>query len=205
MSTHAAVSTLVGTGVPGHGSDGAIGPNTAVAEPFGVVLDPAGALVFCDLGNHRVCRIDLRSRALRTIVGTGSAGHSGDDGPARDAELPPAFPRTLRGPSTPPPSQSPQLLCHRRSRPLPSPHQHRRNCLPRRPPNLMRTHILLRSHRHYPPYSFVLVLSPKSPKASHVVTAPWSSPTSSKPIPNVQPRQIPQYVVSRLTPKCQIN
>ena len=87
MNTHATVSTLVGTGVAGRAPDGAIRPNTAVTEPFGVVLDPTGALVFCDLGNHRICRVELRSRALRTLVGTGSAGHSGDGGPARDAEL----------------------------------------------------------------------------------------------------------------------
>ena len=72
---------------PATGPTAQSGRHTAVAEPFGVVLDPAGALVFCDLGNHRICRIELRSRALRTLVGTGSAGHSGDGGLARDAEL----------------------------------------------------------------------------------------------------------------------
>ena len=87
MHASASVTTVIGTGTRGRASDGAIDPDTAIAEPFGVVLDPEGRLCFCDLGNHRICRVDLRSRRLATIVGTGESGHSGDGGQALEANL----------------------------------------------------------------------------------------------------------------------
>lgn len=87
MAGETSVTTLGGTGVPGQAPDGPIGTETAIAEPFGVALDPDGHLCFCDLGNHRICRVDLRSGRLETIVGTGRPGHSGDGGPALKADI----------------------------------------------------------------------------------------------------------------------
>ncbi len=87
MPASASVSTLVGTGAAGRAPDGAIGPETAVAEPFGVALDPDGRLCFCDLGNHRICRVDQHAGRIETIVGTGRPGHSGDGGPALEADI----------------------------------------------------------------------------------------------------------------------
>ena len=87
MHAPASVTTVVGTGTRGRASDGVIEPHSAIAEPFGVVLDPEGRLCFCDLGNHRICRVDLRSRRLETIVGTGESGHSGDGAPALEADI----------------------------------------------------------------------------------------------------------------------
>ena len=87
MASDTSVTTLVGTGVPGKASDGPIGTGTAIAEPFGVALDPDGHPCLCDLGNHRICRVDLQARRIETIVGTGRHGHSGDGGPALEADV----------------------------------------------------------------------------------------------------------------------
>ena len=87
MSADSAIKTVVGNGVGGRAEEGAAGTNAAIAEPFGVVVGPDGSVVFCDLGNHRICRIDPESRRLSVIAGTGAAGHGGDGGPAREASM----------------------------------------------------------------------------------------------------------------------
>jgi streptogramin lyase len=76
----ASVTTLVGNGVAGY-SDG------QVSEPYGMTLGPDGALYFCDLGNQRVRRLDLKTKRMTTVAGNGKAGYAGDGGPAIDASL----------------------------------------------------------------------------------------------------------------------
>ena len=81
------IETLVGNGAAGRAEEGAVGTGAAIAEPFGVVLAPDGGLVFCDLGNHRVCHVDSVSRRLSVLAGNGEAGMGGDGGPAREATM----------------------------------------------------------------------------------------------------------------------
>ena len=81
------VTTVVGNGVAGRAPEGAIGAGAAIQEPFGVALGPDGALYFCDLGNHRICRVDLATRRLSVVAGTSVPGNSGDGGSALHAEM----------------------------------------------------------------------------------------------------------------------
>ena len=81
------IETLVGNGAAGRAEEGAVGTDAPIAEPFGVVLAPGGGLVFCDLGNHRVCRVDPVSRRLSVLAGNGEAGSGGDGGHAREATM----------------------------------------------------------------------------------------------------------------------
>jgi len=76
----ATVSTVLGTGIAGFS-------DTQVNNPYGMTLGPDGALYFCDLGNQRVRRFDLKTKAVTTIAGNGKAGYSGDGGPATEASL----------------------------------------------------------------------------------------------------------------------
>ena len=76
----ATVTTVIGTGEPGLS-------DTQVANPYGVVVGPDGALYFCDLDNQRIRRIDPDTGRTTTIAGNGSAGYSGDGGPATQAAL----------------------------------------------------------------------------------------------------------------------
>jgi sugar lactone lactonase YvrE len=71
----ASVSTVIGTGRPGYG-DG------EVHDPYGVAIGPDGALYFCDLGNHRIRRLDLRTKRTSDVAGNGVGGYAGDGGPA---------------------------------------------------------------------------------------------------------------------------
>jgi sugar lactone lactonase YvrE len=74
------VSTLIGTGVPGHS-------DTQVSNPYGVAIGPDGALYFCDLDNQRIRRFDLGTRRTRDVAGSGQRGYAGDGGPATTASL----------------------------------------------------------------------------------------------------------------------
>jgi DNA-binding beta-propeller fold protein YncE len=74
------VSTLIGTGTPGHS-------DTQVNNPYGLVIGPDGALYFCDLDNQRIRRLDLRTRKTTDVAGNGRRAYAGDGGPALEASL----------------------------------------------------------------------------------------------------------------------
>ncbi len=76
----ATVTTLIGDGTPGFS-------DTQVNNPYGLVIGPDGALYFCDLGNQRIRRLDLKTKRLTTIAGDGQKGYRGDGGPALQASL----------------------------------------------------------------------------------------------------------------------
>ncbi len=80
------ITTFAGTGTASFSGDG--GPATAATfnGPSGVWVDLAGNVYVADNNNHRVRMIDP-SGTINTIAGTGSAGFSGDGGPATAARL----------------------------------------------------------------------------------------------------------------------
>jgi sugar lactone lactonase YvrE len=81
------VTTVAGNGSGGFGGDG--GPATAARlnYPKGVEIAPDGSLYIADNNNHRVRRVDLGTGIIATVAGTGTAGFSGDGGPATAARL----------------------------------------------------------------------------------------------------------------------
>jgi streptogramin lyase len=74
------VITIAGTGQPGFSA-------TQINNPYGLTLGPDGALYFCEIGNHVVRRLDLKTREMTVVAGTGKKGYSGDGGPATEAQL----------------------------------------------------------------------------------------------------------------------
>ena len=81
------VRTLAGTGDAGFSGDGGPGVEARLANPYGVEIGPDGALYVCEVDNHRVRRLDLRTGVISTVAGNGEAGYSGDGGPALAASL----------------------------------------------------------------------------------------------------------------------
>ena len=75
--------SLAGAGFSG---DGGPANQTLVNEPTMILADSSGRLVFTDTKNHRIRRID-GSGVIETLAGDGSAGYSGDGGPAVSASL----------------------------------------------------------------------------------------------------------------------
>jgi streptogramin lyase len=78
------VTTYAGTGQAGTSGDG--GPATAakLANPFGVVRGPDGAVWFCEYDGNVVRRV-AADGTLSTVAGSGKAGR--DDGPALQASF----------------------------------------------------------------------------------------------------------------------
>src|SRR5580698_4149175 len=81
------VVTIAGTGAAGFSGDGGPGTKAEINNPYGLVTGPDGALYFCEIGNHRVRRLDLKTHLLSTVAGSGTKGYSGDGGPATSALL----------------------------------------------------------------------------------------------------------------------
>ena len=79
--------TIAGTGVAGFSGDGGPGVQAQVNNPYGLVTGPDGALYFCEIGNHRVRRLDRKTGLISTAAGSGQKGYAGDGGPALQASL----------------------------------------------------------------------------------------------------------------------
>src|ERR1043166_4454333 len=79
--------TIAGTGMAGFSGDGGPGLQAQINNPYGLVIGPDGALYFCEIGNHRVRRLDLKTGTISTAAGSGQKGYAGDGGPALAASL----------------------------------------------------------------------------------------------------------------------
>jgi sugar lactone lactonase YvrE len=65
------------------------GPATSARlnGPVDIYLDAAGNIFIADLANNRVRKVDAATQIISTFAGTGTAGYSGDGGPAISAKL----------------------------------------------------------------------------------------------------------------------
>ncbi len=82
-----AITTCAGSGEAGYGGDGGPATRARLNEPYGVAIDKAANVYIADRHNHCVRRVDGASGVITTFAGNGSAGFSGDDGPASRAEM----------------------------------------------------------------------------------------------------------------------
>ena len=88
------ISTFAGTATPGFSGDN--GPSTAaqLRQPHSIAVDPGGkVLLICDIGNHRIRRVDLTTGVISTFGGTGERQPAPDD--ARIEGTPLNGPRTI--------------------------------------------------------------------------------------------------------------
>lgn len=81
------ISTVIGTGQAGMAQDGEPAATAKLNNPFGVLIGPDGALYWADFAGNRVLKLDLGSRRVSVVAGTGEKGHGGDGGPANQAIL----------------------------------------------------------------------------------------------------------------------
>jgi sugar lactone lactonase YvrE len=80
------IQTVAGTGDAAYSGDGGPGTDAALSGPTALALDVDGSLLIADQRNHVVRRL-ASDGTITTIAGTGSAGFSGDGGPATAAAL----------------------------------------------------------------------------------------------------------------------
>jgi DNA-binding beta-propeller fold protein YncE len=82
------IRTIAGTGVAGLHPDGDLATHTPITDPRGLALDPTGRYLFiAQYTDERVRCVDLVTGIVTTVAGTGTAGDSGDGGPAREAKV----------------------------------------------------------------------------------------------------------------------
>lgn len=81
------ISTIAGTATLGFSGDGAAATAAQLSAPESVAIDSAGNLFIADRDNHRIRRIDAVTGFIETVAGTGTAGFSGDGGPATSAQF----------------------------------------------------------------------------------------------------------------------
>jgi hypothetical protein len=91
------IYTVAGNGTAGFSGDGGPASSAELNAPDGVTVDAPGNLIIADSGNNRIRVIAATSGTfygqpmiaghIYTVAGTGSAGFSGDGGPATAATL----------------------------------------------------------------------------------------------------------------------
>lgn len=79
------ITTVAGNGKLGYAGDGGLATQALLNEPYEVRFDLEGNMVFVEMQNHLVRRVDSKTGKISTIAGTGKAGFSGDGGPATQA------------------------------------------------------------------------------------------------------------------------
>jgi trimeric autotransporter adhesin len=82
----APVTTAAGNGSPGAAGDGGPARLAQLNRPMACALNTAGTLFVADTGNHTI-RVITPDGNIATAVGTGTAGFTGDEGPAVSATL----------------------------------------------------------------------------------------------------------------------
>ena len=73
--------TIAGTGVPGFSGDGGPAVEAQLRNPHSIAIAPEGRLLICDIGNHRIRRVDLKSGVIDTFAGTGEGKPTPDGAP----------------------------------------------------------------------------------------------------------------------------
>ena len=66
------ISTFAGTGVAGFSGDGGVASAAQLRQPHSIAIDPTKQfLLICDIGNHRIRRVELATGVIDTFGGTG--------------------------------------------------------------------------------------------------------------------------------------
>ncbi|MGD9796261.1 MAG: prepilin-type N-terminal cleavage/methylation domain-containing protein [Acidimicrobiia bacterium] len=86
IATNGVVTTFAGNGTAASNGDGGPATSAAINRPQGLALDSSGRLVISDSNANKIRRV-AADGTISTIVGTGAAGSSGDNGLATSATL----------------------------------------------------------------------------------------------------------------------
>ena len=79
------ITTFAGNGTSANSGDGGPATSAGITGPTGLALDNRGNLYISD-GNWTIRKVDA-SGIITTVAGTGTAGYSGDGGPATAAQI----------------------------------------------------------------------------------------------------------------------
>jgi len=80
------IATIAGNGVSGFSGDGGFAGSAHLKEPTAIAVDREFNIYIADSLNHRVRKVTPKGN-ITTVAGNGTAGYSGDGGPAASAQL----------------------------------------------------------------------------------------------------------------------
>ena len=86
LTTAGVITTVAGTGVSGYLGDGGLATAARIGAD-GIATDASGNLYIVEQNNSRIRKVDASTGIITTIAGTGTAGYSGDTGPATAAQI----------------------------------------------------------------------------------------------------------------------
>ena len=86
VSAAGIITTVAGDGFNNYSGDGGAAAAAQLSEPEGVAVDGAGNVYIADTANQRVRKVSADG-VITPVAGAGSAGYSGDGGPATSAQL----------------------------------------------------------------------------------------------------------------------
>ncbi len=81
------ITTLAGTGKAGYSGDGGPAKEAQFKQPHSIQFGAEGDLFVCDIGNHVIRRIDMKSGTISTFAGTGKPGDTPDGSPIEGTPL----------------------------------------------------------------------------------------------------------------------
>jgi sugar lactone lactonase YvrE len=88
------ISTFAGSGRPGFAGDGGPASKAELRQPHSISVDPSRRfLLICDVGNHRIRRVEFATGVIDTFGGTGERLPTADGAPLKGTPL--NGPRTM--------------------------------------------------------------------------------------------------------------
>lgn len=81
------IQIMAGTGKVGYTGDGGPALQATFNLPHEIRFDKDGNYYLTDMKNHAIRRVDAKTGIITTFAGNGTAGYSGDGGPANKAAL----------------------------------------------------------------------------------------------------------------------
>lgn len=81
------ITTVAGTGTPGFAGDDGPATKAQLKQPHSIAFDAGGDLLICDIGNHRVRVVGMKTGTIRTFAGTGAPAPTPDDAPIAGTPL----------------------------------------------------------------------------------------------------------------------
>jgi trimeric autotransporter adhesin len=87
VATTGIIQTVAGSGTAAYGGDGGPATSAALNSPSGLFVDSSGNIFIADTDNSVIREVLAASGNIQTVAGNGTAGYSGDAGPATSAEL----------------------------------------------------------------------------------------------------------------------
>ncbi len=85
------IAAVAGNGNTGYSSWSGAATDAELSSPYAIAVDSAGNLFIADYGNHAIRKVT--NGIISTVAGNGTAGFSGDGGPAGGAQF--SYPRAI--------------------------------------------------------------------------------------------------------------